>query len=243
VEKSKNEPKGIFTKVAPVLEVLTFLAVALQSAIIVRQCEIMDKQTTQTDALFAYTKKRDSIQDRNDSIAGIRDSIANHFRDSSVSVSLEINRKQIELTSEANRLTNRPFISLKSIGFNRFDPNQKYRIELEVYNSGKVDAYDFESCLEISNDTVAASKYKRIAKCKDEGSFTIGAGLSQKVGTNSEFYLSQNQYDAITTGKNKIIVRIKGSYKRVNSTERYPFEDCRYLEWPDWRSCKIRWAP
>jgi hypothetical protein len=233
-----------FDKLKPTIEVLTFITVILNIVVIFRQCKIMEKQTNQTDQLMAYSKKRDSIQDHRDSLDRIDDSVAIHVRDSLYGLSLDNAKQQLNVLSNTFEISERPYLSLKSIKYENYSSGTRPKILATIYNSGKVDAINFENCSSIVVDSAVNTRFPDKSKCPDKG-VNIGSGSEITISFTAPFVVENEIEKRLQTGKSIVTVHITGSFYRFGDKKRYPFGECRYYEYSEkgWTNCKTYRSP
>ncbi len=228
------------------LKILLFLIAIFQLWILWKQFNISADQTNisahqsaQSDSLFAYTKKRDSIHDRNDSIMKVKDSSSNNRKDSLLGISLSNSTRQIALSEKSFELE-RPVISFVSMKLLDYDPGKPLKIGATFRNTGKVDAVDFSSCWSLITGPKKFVRQAEMPKCDGpDNLFNVGVGESAHTSISGEKIFTQEMAQEFAEQKFLISADIRGSYYRSVDRKKYFYEYCFFydLKNSSWDAC------
>lgn len=209
----KSEPIRVIEVVLVAFGVASAVYIGVkQNNIGVRQVSIDSLQLIQNDSLFAYAKRRDSIQDlrnqRNDSIQSAQ---ADSLR--------AYSRKQVELS-------NNPSVTLTITQTPPVIHDQVVRLDGQLVNSGTVDAVGYQGCYLVEiNSKAAHPPYE----CQKNGpSYTITARGLMNVQAQSETKVKADEYRAYNNGEKTVFLYISGKYYRKEDRKEYLYSSCLY---------------
>jgi hypothetical protein len=200
------------------------------------------RQEKQTQEIFDYTKKRDTILDKGDSISHLRDSISNHTKDSLLGISLEINREQIALQRNISSLNDRPYISITKVEFFKFENGEKTAVSIRIRNSGKVVAAKLTFCNSISIFHGQFIQRKPGTLCASSESTELGPNDYLLTIVTDSVPQTKEIKEGIESGKIGVSINVFAKYSRVDGRKEKELSECRIYDAHDknWYICKVK---
>lgn len=253
--KSPENKKERIRQILKIGRFLTWLAVIFEVAILATQTVIIHTERIQSDTIYTYTKRHDSIQGKfNDSIFAYtqrRDSIS----DSSERRRDKLTNSQIDQlkilasASKSQAITsaqsfdnlNTPDIKLTEMILNPMQNGEPLSLSVAFSNVGTGHAVNNHICAK-----AVSFEFPYDPSCWDTSiAFSLDKGKTFKtrVWVDKKVITYQSTIDEINAGEREINLIAYGSYGRIGDNKRYPYYECFAYITGKWYGCESKSKP